>query len=194
VTPRSPASIGPIRNGPSRGQHDPGKANDALAAHRIADHREGFLADHFTRHEVVRLLEITRVYLPCGKEAFNFDRARVVLPGNRRDILFFGFFLVGGEIFIILLAQIFGHCRRAFAPGRFGKFYRAGRRALAARTLKVTVSTSRNWFSPTSQPRALLEESTASPVMESTGLCLKRCPVRRLTSRKESRSAAETAG
>src|SRR3954453_158 len=61
----------------ARRQHDTRQPNDPLAAHRISDHREGLLPDFLARHDVIWLLEITRVYLANGKEALYLNVARV---------------------------------------------------------------------------------------------------------------------
>ena len=52
----------------ARGQHDPGKADNAFAAHGVADHRKRFLVDLLARHDVIRLLEIPRVDLPRARK------------------------------------------------------------------------------------------------------------------------------
>ena len=70
----------------ARGQHHAGKADDALAAHRVTDNREGFLPDLLARHDVVRLLEISCVDLPRRKEALDLDRTRVLWTRDRSDL------------------------------------------------------------------------------------------------------------
>src|SRR6059058_1595413 len=98
----------------ARGQDDARKSDDVLAGHRIADHREGFLPDLFSRHDVVWLLEISRVYLSRRQETLDLDRARVLCTGSRDLLLFV--FLIGaivGDLFLVRLVQTRGDRRRA---------------------------------------------------------------------------------
>ena len=85
------------------------------------------MPDLLARHDVVRLLEIPCVDLPRGKETLDLDRTRVLRTGDRSDLLLFIAIDVGG--FRGLLVQSGGHRWQTFAPGRLGKFHRAGRRA-----------------------------------------------------------------
>src|SRR3954451_16962449 len=52
----------------ARGQDDARQADDVLAGHCIADHRERFLPNLLSRHDVVWLLEIPRVDLSRRQE------------------------------------------------------------------------------------------------------------------------------
>ena len=64
---------------------------------------------------------------------------------------------------------------RPLGAKRLGKFHCAGRRALAARPLKVAVLDQQKLvLADLVAPRPLFDESTASPVTESTSLYLRR--------------------
>src|SRR5207248_744456 len=162
------------------GQDDARKSDDVLAGHRISDHRERFLPDLLSRHDVVWLFEISRVYLSHRQETLDLDGSRVLRTGSR-DLLLFVFLIGGivGDLFLVRLVQTRGDRRRACAAGRFHEGDRAWRRALAARSLKVSVLDQQKLVLANLVARALFDESTASPVRESTSLCLRRWPVRR---------------
>src|SRR5438045_2550841 len=78
----------------ARRQHDARKADDVLAGHCITDHRERFLPDLLARHDVVRLLEIPRIYLSRRQETLDLNGARI-LRTRSRDLLLF-VFIIGG--------------------------------------------------------------------------------------------------
>src|SRR4051812_25804003 len=125
----------------ARGQHYTGKAANSFSAHCISDHRKRFLTDLLAGHDVVRLLEISRVDLPGGKEALDLDCARVLRPRESDGFLLLLVFIitVGGALFGGLVVKAGGNGWRAFTAGRGGKLHLTRRRALASRLLKVSV-------------------------------------------------------
>jgi hypothetical protein len=123
----------------ARGQHYAGKTRDALAAHRIADHRERFLAD------LLGFLKIARVDLPRRNKSRDLDCAGVLRARDRRSFLrrcfLFVLFALLFVIFGLILAPRAARYRRRAWPlqRRFVDRQGAGWRALTASLREVAI-------------------------------------------------------
>src|SRR4051812_8106974 len=137
----------------ARGQHYTGKAANSFSAHCISDHRKRFPTDLLARHDVVRLLEISRVDLPGGKEALDFDCARILRPRESGGFLLLLIFIiiVGAAVFGGLIVTAGRDGRWAFAARRRDKLHFTRRPARPSSSWsRSRSSTSRNSFSATS--------------------------------------------
>jgi hypothetical protein len=99
------------------------------------------LTDLLAGHDVVRLLEISRVDLPGGKEALDLDCTRVLRPRESDGFLLLFVFIIGVGVALFggLVVKAGGNRWRAFTAGRGGKLYFTRRWAPASRLLKVSV-------------------------------------------------------
>jgi len=83
---------------------------------------------------------LSRIDLPCGKEAFDLDRARILRSRKRDGFLLLLVFIVKvGGAFVSHLAKVSGNGWRAYPVGLRGTLLLTRPCAHASRALKVSV-------------------------------------------------------